>query len=72
MVSEMHLFLYERPHQGSLRVRLVKVLPGHPNRPGSRRPAAYPSGAVAGPAYPGPAWEIEAGRERGGPAARRH
>lgn len=36
VVSEVRLFLQERPRQGRLRVRLVEVLPGPPARPGTR------------------------------------
>lgn len=36
VVSEVRLLLRERPQQGRLRVRLVEVLPGPPDHPGTR------------------------------------
>ncbi len=36
VVSEVRLFLSERPHQGRLRVRLVELLAGPPAQPGIR------------------------------------
>jgi len=36
VLGMVHLWLRERPQQGRLRVRLVDVLPGPPDRPGTR------------------------------------